>query len=308
MLRPELFDEAIGELPASTVDVGAIVARQERNKAVRRGSVALLGATATVVALAFSVVAGLGQKAQPRTGQSAVGPWLAPSSAPVAESAEAKAVRVQAAWLRATASVLPQATWRAGHDGSFETPSRADHFDEVATSQPPPMFTRTNDASGSPILDENGRPLDPAKGPIDDHLYHAFGIVKVGTNEGRFTVRTLWRASPNHRPNSACSTGSGGVMTCSDDFTCINRAVCEQSAGPNGEVIRIVRETEQFPEYKLPYKSLWVWVRSADGTRTIEMTIENRAGGDRGPGPATAELALTQEQILRILLEPGFMI
>ena len=108
--------------------------------------------------------------------------------------------------------------------------------------------------------------------------------------------------------NSACSTKSDGVLTCGDDLSCFQQAVCERSDGPNGEVIFVTRQTEQLPEYRLPYKMLWVWVRSADGTRTIEMTIENRAGSDGGPEPATTELALTQEQIISILLEPGIMI
>ncbi len=296
-MKPELFDDAIGEFSASTIDLGAIVARQERKRAVRRASVVLLAAVTT---LAFSVVAGLSLQTRPEPGRSPVAAGSMSSPPAVAEGPEAKAARVQAAWLRATAKVLPNATWRAGHDGSLEEPSRGDYYDQIGGPTPPPMFTRTNDVSGSR--------LDPAQWPTSDRLYHTFGIVKVGANEGRITVRTKWRASPDHRANSTCSTGPDGVMTCGDDFYCIDQAVCERSTGPHGEAIFTARETQQFKEYKLPYKSLWVWVRSADGTRTVEMTIENRAGGDHGPGPATTELALTEEQMLRILLEPGLMI
>lgn len=306
MIRPELLDEAIGELPASTVDIGAIVVRHERRKALRRAGAVLLGTGA----LAVTVVAGMGALRPP---PGVVAPTTEPaltsaSPSPVPESAEAKAARVQAAWLRATTRVLPAARWRAGHHGSHEKPSRGDYFDSVAGPTAPAMFTRTNNVNGRPAIDPQGNPLDPSLWPTSDALYHTFGIVKLGANEGRFNFRTLWRASPNYMPSSRCLTGSDGVMTCSDDYNCASHAVCERSEGPNGEVIVVTRESQRFKEFKLPYMGMWVWVRSADGTRTIEMSIENRAGGDLGPAPATTELALTQEQVLQILFEPGLMI
>jgi hypothetical protein len=307
MIKTEQFDNAIGDFPPSTIDVGAIVARQERKRTVRRRGSALFGVAMLV--LAISVVAGLGLKAPPDPGLTAQtsGP-VSPSPSLVAEAPAAKAERVQAAWLRAVEAVLPQATWRAGHDGSHEKPSRGDYFDQVAGPKPPPMFTRTNDVNGRPLVDSQGNLLDVSQWPIGEYLYHTFGIVKVGSVGGRFTVRTEWRGGPGYQPYSRCSTGTDAVMTCSDDFFCVKEAECERSTGPNGEAVFTVLETQQLEDYRLPYKSLLVWIRSADGTRTIEMSITNRAGGDLGPAPDTTELALTKEQILRILLEPGLMI
>ena len=56
-MRKELFDEAVGVPPLSTVDLAAVMARQDRLRRTRRGAAAVTGVMA--VALAVAVVLGL---------------------------------------------------------------------------------------------------------------------------------------------------------------------------------------------------------------------------------------------------------
>jgi hypothetical protein len=286
-MKRELFDEVIGTPPPSTVDVQRVMARQRRLSVVRHGGAALAGIAALAMILSVAVTLN-----HPK--EQATGPV---SAAPPEETAEQKAVRVQHAWSLAVAKVLPNAQWRAGHDGSRETPSRGDYYDATPGPVPPSLLTQTN----------VGHDGSEVAWHISDSFYRTFGTVKVNGIESKFEISTAVRA---RRPGiyGSCSVTSAGIFACSNDDKCSLGQTCRQQVGPHGEAIVIRREQTHLAEFDLPVVDLAVEVRSADGTQSVEFFIENRTGTDRGPAPESTDLALTDTQIVDILLEPGLMI
>jgi hypothetical protein len=274
----QLFDDMIGTPPPSTVDLKAIIERQHRLRRIRRATTTLAG----TLTLGLVLVAGLSLT----RAKHAIDPppQIEPSvsAAPTAESADAKAARVSAAWLRATAKVIPGAKWKAGHDGSLESPSRGDYYDTTATLTPPALSTKTNDHDGS-----------PGSWITSDRLYYTFALVQVGGVEGKLHLRTCVVAAPGTR------------AYCPAEGDCLG--VCEQRTGPHGELIKISRSSENVDGYRLPFVQLTVWVRSPDGQSTAEIYLDNVLGPD-GSKQTTSKMPLTEDQMIAILLEPGLMI
>ncbi len=300
-MRKELFDEAVGVPPLSTVDLAAVMARQDRLRRTRRGAAAVTGAVA--VALAVAVVLGLPaqlradrapEPAIPSPSVSALVP-PSPSGTPVA-SGEEKAARVEAAWQRVLPRVLPGARWRAGRDD----PAGPRTYDKTFKAVPPPLSTQTN-------ADE----LDPVRRKVPWHTsianYRTFGVVRFGGVESQLFFETQWRAVIERDP-AYCAPAPDGVFTCRSDTMCEPPTKCRQLNGPNGELILIRNRSERLQGLRLPLVSRWVWVRSADGTRVASLDQVNRVGTDGGPEPTTTRLALTEQQMIDILLEPGLMI
>lgn len=300
-MRKELFDEAVGVPPLSTVDLAAVMARQDRLRRNRRGAAAVTGAVA--VAVAVAVVLGLpaqlraDRAPEPAIPSPSVSAPVSPSpSGPPGEPAEVKAARVEAAWQRVLPRVLPGARWRAGHDD----PAGPRIYDKTFKAAPPPLSTQTNS-------DE----LDFTRRNVPWHTsiaaYHTFGVVRFGGVESDLFFDTRWR-TVLERDSGNCATAPDGVYTCRLDTLCEPPTTCRQLTGPNGELIVIRNRSERIEGVRLPLVNRSVLVRSADGTRTVSLDQGNEVGGDGDDSPKTTRLALTEQQMIDILLEPGLMI
>lgn len=130
--------------------------------------------------------------------------------------------------------------------------------------------------------------------------------MKVNGIEGDLFFHTGLRTAPNY--SVKCTTGNDGKLECPKQDSCSAESQCHSSTGPNGEVFLIKRHSVEIDGFNHPLITLTVTMRSADGTRTAELSTENRPGTDAAPGPIGTALPVTEEQMIEILLEPGLLI
>jgi hypothetical protein len=113
-MTQQMFDDAIGELPPSTVDVAGIVRRQKRNRRLLRAPLAMVAVVAVAAGVAY---AGFGGPGPADPGQTSPPP-AGPSFRLVVDTAASKklsAEQLTKAYDEAVRGAVPGARWSDGH-------------------------------------------------------------------------------------------------------------------------------------------------------------------------------------------------
>jgi hypothetical protein len=182
----QLFDEVIGEPPASTVDVGGIVRRENRRGAVRRvaGLATAVVSLSVATAIGLGLTGGTGASSPPVAGGGASAP-AAPDErfalvADNRESASASAKRLGAALDSAFRKEAPGAKWifnpeRPGQTGRDGVP-------------PTLSYRVVGEAKGTPqelFHGDSGVLNDGRKGSLHLGVNATVGVSEDGTTIGR---------------------------------------------------------------------------------------------------------------------------
>jgi hypothetical protein len=280
----QLFDEAIGEPPPSTVDVDLVLARAQRTAWVRRvvdpwvvtgaGVVAVSLGAAALLAPGGGPELGVGPASSPVPGPapaSRVVPCApTPTAPPTAESPEHAVTRLTAVLTAAVQRQLPGTAFEANPvaqypTGTWHGPFAFYHVDREAVAEP------DGGCSGG---------------------------------EDYFSARATTVTAGLRGNVSAVIGRLGGVATptteCSADPVADADHTCERRTGPAGEVVVISTLTQ-----RAGVMHRRVDVTKADGTGVV-LQAENVGVDDKHGGtPESPAPPLTHEQLTVIALDPG---
>jgi hypothetical protein len=287
----QLFDDAIGEVPPSTVDVDAAIARGRRADRLRRlasptvatvAAVAVLLGGVAVVMLSDDEAGGYAPAAPPSTTKASP-----TSSAPVSESP--------------CTGVAPTAPPQP------EKPAVAeDRLTGVLTQVVSHELGRGATLEKNPISkDQDGKPLGPLEAA---HWYSVAKEIPNGCSGGE----DYYMAEASVK--SASGTGSvmvlvaraggmgGGedVIQCDDaDVVVSDRTSCDTETTPNGDLVLLtgMGATQGSVANRVD-------VLRADQTFVV-VESSNMATSGKYPGPPNAsKIPLTHEQLKAIALDP----
>jgi hypothetical protein len=292
----EMFDEAIGEVPRSTVDVDGVVARGRRAARIRRVANPWVATAAGVVAITFGAVAVLlpgnhggsvgAGAAPPQPVSSVVLPPVTssvPPSTPVTCGGRTAVPQVPATEAAATSARLTSALTSA-----------------VQAALPPGGQLTANPTGEYPKGTPHGplefyyvfQPLVPlergCQGGVSE--YSAWATISLsGVKKGNL-MALITPPSVNSQP-LACSGGTVAGAQYS----------CDRQAGPNGEAILTSTLTQNGGGPTL-YR---VEVDRLDGT-SILLDSANVAGdAKQGGRPTSPAPLLTHQQLITIALGDG---
>jgi len=259
----DLFDQLVGELPPSTVDVVGIVRREKRRSTARRvtGLATAVAALGLTTALGLSMTGGTGASSPPSVAGG--GTTAAPDTrfalvAQSEETAAASAKRLAAALDAAVRKEAPDAKWifepdgsgRTGPDGRPPTLS----YDVGPDGKSKELF-----GGGSGILNE-GR-----KGSLRLGVEPAEGVGEDGVRRP-----SSWKCAPTVRK-------------------------CTEGTAPSGAKTLFLS-----PKYG-DVQMYGIEVQLPDG-RSLRITVSNNFG-DKGTGAAQPGTPLTSDQVKAIAFD-----
>jgi len=268
----DLFERVIGDAPASTVDIEALVCGQRR--AARRriaGTVAAVVATTGLltagaltvgrpasgghtpplgVPVASASAPGVSVTPPATPGQNSYPPFVGP---PVTEPSPAARQRLEAAMRHAVLAVAPGASFRTGNGASgFDMR----HVDQPIAGTPP--------------------------GNIPSFTYSGTTVVRVAGRQGNLNILVA-RAGPFRE-------GCGGVP---------GVATCEPVTGSRGETGFVMSQVLDPSDRLEAQYHLWLDRGAVDaGTVTVDLTVDAPAGGQPDP-------PLTADQLVHIAEDPA---
>jgi hypothetical protein len=265
-MRKELFDEVIGEVPPSTVDVSAAIARGRRAARLSRlGSpVAVAGVAVALVTGGVALAVQSGQGMRAGDGGNATGPCgeeLPTGPAPT-EPPAAAAERLSSVLTAAVTSRLEAGATLARFDGA---------------STPPLDFTH---------LKTDGGPTERGSCVVGEDEFVAEANVVRGTVTG--TVAASVARSVGTAPTCADRAASSSEQT-----------DCEERTGPRGE--RVMASTLALAGGIFMYR---VDLDRTDGT-TVVMWVKDAPNDDRGSAPGSGHMPLSRDQLVEVALDPA---
>ncbi|HEX6360744.1 hypothetical protein [Actinophytocola sp.] len=295
-MNKNIFDDAIGEVPPSSIDLDAVITRGRRAARIRRVANPVVAAGIAVVvasgAVAFTMTQGDGSEAtrvggQPTTTATTTAPpgsskTMPPKTSPSPEG---------------SATNVPEAKAPEGcASPDLETAAQASNrLTQTATvvvqAQRPDLRLSTNSQSlgGAPLQFHQEQTKDGEDRPLCDRFG---GMVAMATTEG-----------PEGKGNIIISMGPAFypmAENCRDFVEVSNEPYCEEVTGPNGEVI--IKHTavqENGVTTKL------VDMLRPDGTK-LYLRAENVATSVKtGDDPTSALTPLTHEQMIAIGTDAG---
>lgn len=288
----EMLDEAIGEVPPSTVDVDGVVARGRRAARIRRVANPWVATAAGVVAITFGAVAVLlpgnqggtvGAGGAPPAPVSSVITSSVPPSTPVTCGGRTAVPQVPAAEAAATSGRLTSALTSA-----------------VQAALPPGGQLTANPTGEYPKGTPHGplefyyvfQPLVPlergCQGGVSE--YSAWATISVsGVKKGNL-MALITPPSENSQP-LACSGGTVEGAQYS----------CNRQTGPNGEAILTSTLTQNGGGPTL-YR---VEVDRLDGTSILLDSANVPGDAKQGGRPASPAPPLTHQQLITIALGDG---
>lgn len=265
------FDDAIGVVPPSLIDVDRLIVRGRRRQLVRRIGLAGAGA-ASVVAVAVTMSLGTGgggspgvqfaapgpsestapspsNSGSPRAGALLASPLPVPSNEPATPPAEA----------RSTEKRLSQAIKDAVHDHA-------------------PGYTLSADTGGTSPFKMKYLYISAAPNRIGSNAYDGSANLRGPGGRGNVSV-TIGRIGSIWHPRTTC-----------DGF----QPDCEVATGPHGEMV--VRKVEYGEDSR---KFHYVLITRPDGTGVLIVAANQGGQTDLGK-PFQAEPVLTFDQLVAI--------
>lgn len=281
-MHKQLFDDAIGEVPPSTVDVDAVIARGRRAARLRRVANPAVAAGVAVVLLIGAVAYTMTRDAGVPVG----GPPASPTTSPVPTTTRTKGQLPPDA-------KPPAACSRPGLEPGAAVARRVSPVAKAAvTAQRPELELMDNPVATYPqnvphaafdFYQVTGE--TPVERSICDHLSYFMGWATTRGPEGDGNVLIVMMPAYFPTPGS-----------CAD----YNPGQCEETKGPHGEPIVHSLETD---EHGVINDQMSV-VRP-DGT-LVRVAVENISTTIKSGGPPTASsLPLTFEQMVAIGTDPG---
>lgn len=293
-MHRKLFDDAIGPVPPSTVDVDAVVARQRRAAVIRRVAGPGFAAAAGVVAVTFGIavalpggtggtgglVPGAGPGTSPPTtteqAPSSSAPSCGASGRPVTEDPAVAAARLTEVMTAAVRARLPDA--QLAGDPTANTP---------------------DDRQYGPLEFFSGRAMGVGTAcPNVLDWFRASAIVAGTVGPGDISA-FIGRVDDPDGPHKECEDRpSGGPEN--------PEVTCGQQAGPNGEQIVVYTTIEPRLHPTGPRVKIHeVHVAKPDGTGVV-LYSKNTAGQPKlAAQPERETPPLTHEQLIAIALVPG---
>ncbi|MET1072371.1 MAG: hypothetical protein ABWY11_06965 [Umezawaea sp.] len=266
-----LFDEAIGAVPPSTVDVDAIIARQRRAERFRLSAHPWTSAAAgiAVVAIGAAVVlapggGSIGAGSGPPGGCGS----LLPTTPPLAEDEAAVSTRLSHVFAAAVEGMVPPMT-------KFGKTSAADY--PLGTKHEPLDFYH----AFSPIVE-----TDSGCSGGEDH-FAAGASVGGGGVLGNVLV-VVGRLGGHATPMAECGSGSE------------ERLQCERSTRPDGTVV--VTTTISGPT---GVRTFCADVTKPDGTGVLVRSANVTTDSKRAAEPEAVAPPFTHEQLVQLALDPG---
>jgi len=272
----QLFDEVIGVLPPSTVDVAGIVRREKRRGMLRT----ITGAATATVALSVAVAIGLSGTGGAKSPPSATGSALASDGPPAtgvpapdtrfrlvadsAESAAATAKRLSKALDASVRKEVPGSKWIFEPDYVGE-PKRPD-------GQLPDLDAKVR----------KGRPGQSGQ------MFAGVSGVRNDGRKGSFHLIVVIDEAPEDGPSTPVDPGACGADTGS---------TCTEGTAPNGAWTRLVTMADENGG-KDPFVLYIASVGLPDG-RYLILEISNDFGLDGAPA-AQPDAPWTSDQLLTI--------
>lgn len=285
----QLFDNAIGATPPSTVDVDAVIASQRRAARVRRVAGPGVVAVAAVVAVTFGAtyaLSGAGSTGDPAapggpppsaaSAQDRAEPAEPTCGPPPTEPIEDAEARLTAVLTSAVEPLLPADATLEPHPGARYSATSSDGHGPLEVYH---VLPEDGDDSnlGTPDCDL-----------IEDMFLHYATVVDpAGTGSIHGILMRL-------APNSVATVCAGPEVD-------PNEVACDVSTGPNGE--RVVASTSVLQQGGTT--SYRVDVAKRDGTAVILSADNSVLGGKASSPPERPEPPLTMAQLVGIALDPG---
>ncbi|WNV86415.1 hypothetical protein [Umezawaea sp. Da 62-37] len=266
-----LFDEAIGTVPPSTVDVEGVIARQRRVERFRLSAHPWTSAAAGIAVVAFGAAAVLTPGS---TTGAAVGPpedcgSLLPTTPPLAEDETAVSTRLSHVFADAVEGTLPQGI-------AYGPTSAADY--PVGTRHRPLDFYH----AFSPV-EENDM---GGCGGGEDHFAAGASLIGDGINGNVLAV--VGRLGGHAKPKAECGTGS------------VELTLCERSTRPDGAVVVITTIGGA-----TGVRTFRADVTKPDGTGVVVQSANVTTDSKSAARPEAVAPPLTHEQLVRLALDPG---
>jgi hypothetical protein len=290
-MNKEQFDQEIGEVPPSTVDVEAVIARGRRAAWVRRAANPWVAAAAGVVAITFGVAVAVIPGSDPGGAQTPLEPPESSTSSaapappplqcgptatvpPAPEQPVAAAARLTGVLTAAVQARLPAGTELKSSPAGY-------------SPQDPPHgpLEFVHYASEAVPSSDGG-----CQGGADEFLAGASTVLAGKTGSIQAVVARL---GGHASPTGTCDDVTRGT-------TVGFNVTCTQPAGPNGEIIIATTMTPTGPGSTVHR----VDVTKPDGTGVI-LLAANSADPKRSERPASSAPPFTHQQLIEIALDPG---
>ncbi|PRY35748.1 hypothetical protein [Umezawaea tangerina] len=266
-----LFDEAIGTVPPSTVDVEGIIARQRRAERFRLSAHPWAAAAGlAVVAVGAAAVLAPGGTTDAGGGPPGGCGSLLPTAPPLAEDETAVSARLSRVFAKAVEGMVP-----LGSTG-FGPTSAADY--PVGTRHRPFEFYH----AFSPIADDDQGGCSGG----EDHF--AGGAALSGKVVNGNVTAVVSRLGGHATPMAECAAGS------------VELTGCERSTRSDGTVVVVTTIAGA-----TGVRTFRADVTKPDGTGVIVQAANVTTDGKSAGAPEAAEPPLTHDQLVRVALDPG---
>ncbi|MGH3876356.1 MAG: hypothetical protein ACRDSK_04875 [Actinophytocola sp.] len=281
-MNKQLFDEAIGEAPPSSVDVDTVIARGRRAVRVRRVASPALAAVAVVAVVLFGVAV-VAQSDGDADGFVPAKPPSSTTTTPTSESI--------------CAGMTPTAPPQPEKPAVTENRLTAVLTDSVSERLPEGATLEANPDAKN----RAGQRL----GPLE--TYHWYSELRetpdtcVG-GEDEYISRASVR-SPNGVGNVfflIARAGSENYLECDSSTENPDQDSCDTETTPNGDVVMTTElgRGQQSASYRVD-------VLRADQTFVLA-EVSDKATSSKYPGPPdTTQMPLTREQLKEIALDPA---
>jgi hypothetical protein len=288
----ELFDDVIGEVPPSTVDVDAAVARARRVDRMRRLASPALATVAAVAVLLGAVAVVL--LSGDRGGLGSAGPTSTTRQAPTSPAPATS--ESPCAGMAPTAAPQPETSAVAEHRLTSVL------TDVVSRLLPPGATLEKNPISKT----RAGKHLGPLEAY---HWYSKATPVPNGCTGGEdyYLAEATVRSAAGRGSVSvliARSGGAGGgpeIIRCDPNVVSPDQTSCKTETSPNGD--RVLKTKLGAASSKGSQTNRLDVLRTDDTFVVIESSNMATSGKYPGPPNATA-IPLTQEQLKQIALDP----
>ena len=277
----QLFDDAIGEVPPSTVDVDAVIARGRRAVRLRRVANPAVAAGVAVVLLSGAV-------AYTMMRDDGEGPIVGVGSAPTTSVTTATP---------SSSTVLPPDKEFPPlppqcEEKNLETPEEAaGRLEQVAKETVLAQRPDLQLTSGGRYPERKPfefHQLEQFEEPSVCHLFEAMATTTAPDGDGNLQILVL--------PDESPGVPLGTKMSCEQESA---GGFCAEETGPHGEEIVMTEST-----YGGDVVSHMVKVARADGT-TVVLTAENVTAKPKPGIPATADAPpLTYDQLVAVGVDP----
>jgi hypothetical protein len=267
-MRKELFDDMIGEVPPSTVDVDAAIARGRR--AARLGR---LGSPVVVAGVAVALVGGVAFALQPDQGVRAADGARQPDQSVRAEPSRGPCGEELPTGPAPTEAPAAAVTRMSSALKAAVSSRLADDATVVAVNEAGPLdFAHLKEAGG---------PTDHGSCMVSEDSFVAGANVVRGAMTGSIAVYVARAVGP--------------LPTCDDNMS--EQTDCEAVTGPRGErgtATKLALEGGVF--------MCQVDLDRLDGT-SVSLTVTDAA--HKGDVPGSGQLPLSRDQLVEIALDPG---